>query len=103
LLIVSSTDDSLAAPRNARCSTCYREYEHRDPRLEKTGHEHARLLEHFEARGCPTVICDSRELRLIDGTLCVADRRIDLVYRRALASEIITRRSEIESLLRARR
>ena len=68
---------------------------------QKTRYEHARLVEHFEARGYPAVVCDPRAFRLVDGKLHVEDRKIDLVYRRALASEIIERRSELQPLLRA--
>ncbi len=70
---------------------------------QKTRYEHQRLVEHFEARGYPALVCDPRAFRLVDGKLYVEDRKIDLVYRRALASEIIERRSELEPLLRAYR
>lgn len=88
---------------------CYREYGGTgaptiaiaDWEGQKTRFEHLRLAEHFEARGCSTVICDPRAFRRIDGKLHVGGRRIDLVYRRALASEIIERRDELEPLLSA--
>lgn len=70
---------------------------------QKTRHEHLRLAEHFAARGVATVICDPRAFRRVGGELHVKGRRIDLVYRRALASEMIARRDEIEPLLRAYR
>lgn len=90
---------------------CYREFGgKRLPNIaitdwegQKTRYEHARLAEHFELRGCSTVICDPRAFRLCDGELSVNGRRVDLVYRRALASEVIARSSEIEPLLRAYR
>jgi Glutathionylspermidine synthase preATP-grasp len=70
---------------------------------QKTRFEHQRLAEHFEARGFATIVCDPRAFRRIDGELCVDGRRIDLVYRRALAAEVIARQDEIEPLLRAYR
>lgn len=90
---------------------CYREYGGRDvPTLaitdweaQKTRYEHLRLAEHFTARGVPTVICDPRAFRRAGGALYVDGRRIDLVYRRALASEVIARRDELAPLLRAYR
>jgi hypothetical protein len=91
---------------------CYREYGGRDaaPTIaiadwegQKTRYEHARLAEHFEARGAPTVVCDPRAFHLVEGELRFKGRRIDLVYRRALASEIIERQSEVEPLLKAYR
>jgi uncharacterized circularly permuted ATP-grasp superfamily protein len=91
---------------------CYREYGGGDsPTIaitdwegQKTRFEHQRLAEHFAARGCPTVVCDPRALRRVDGHLELEDgRKIDLIYRRALATEMISRRSEIEPLLGAYR
>jgi uncharacterized circularly permuted ATP-grasp superfamily protein len=70
---------------------------------QKTRYEHQRLSEHFEARGIPTIVCDPREFQTVDGKLRVKDRRIDLVYRRALASEILDRQDEVEPLLSAYR
>lgn len=70
---------------------------------QKTRYEHLRLVDHFQARGCPTVIADPRAFELVDGKLQAGGRKIDLVYRRALASEMIAHRAEIEPLLRAYR
>ncbi|MDB4961829.1 MAG: hypothetical protein JWP01_1828 [Myxococcales bacterium] len=91
---------------------CYREYGGKNaaPTIaitdwegQKTRYEHARLAEHFEARGAPTIVCDPRAFHLVDGELRVKGRRVDLVYRRALASEIIERQTEVEPLLKAYR
>jgi hypothetical protein len=91
---------------------CYREYggTNTAPTIaiadwegQKTRYEHARLAEHFEARGAPTIVCDPRAFHLVDGELRVKGRRVDLVYRRALASEIIERQTEVEPLLKAYR
>jgi hypothetical protein len=88
---------------------CYREYGGaRTPTIaiadwegQKTRYEHKRLAEHFTAHGYETLVCDPRAFKRIDGELRVDDRRIDLVYRRALASEMIARASEIGPLLDA--
>jgi hypothetical protein len=91
---------------------CYREAGNKDtPTIaimdwegQKTRFEHQRLAEHFMARGYPTVVCDPRSFRRVGGDLHTADgRKVDLVYRRALVSEIIARQHEIEPLLQAYR
>ncbi|MBA3455776.1 MAG: hypothetical protein H0T42_21955 [Deltaproteobacteria bacterium] len=91
---------------------CYAEYGGRDKaptiaivdwEAQKTRYEHMRLAEHFEARGAPTIVCDPRAFQLVDGELRINGRRVDLVYRRTLASEIIARQTEVEPLLRAYR
>lgn len=70
---------------------------------QKTRYEHQRLAEHFTARGCPSVVCDPRAFRRVGRELHVEGRRIDLVYRRALGSELIEQRAEVEPLLGAYR
>jgi len=88
---------------------CYHEYGGtRSPTIaitdwagQKTRYEHARLADHFTARGYETIVCDPRAFQRIDGELRVEGRRVDLVYRRALASEMIDRASEIAPLLDA--
>ncbi len=70
---------------------------------QKTRFEHQRLAEHFEARGYATVVCDPRAFVTVNGELQVKGRRVHLVYRRALASEVIERRAEVEPLLQAYR
>ena len=91
---------------------CYREYGGKqsptiaiaDWEGQKTRFEHQRLAEHFQARGHDTVVCDPRSFTLTDGNLHLPDgRRVHLVYRRALVSEIIDRRHDIVPLLRAYR
>ena len=90
---------------------CYREFggQHvptiaiTDWEAQKTRFEHLRLAEHFESRGYATIVCDPRSFRLEGGKLHAKDRRIDLVYRRALSAEIIDRRAEVEPLLTAYR
>lgn len=86
---------------------CYREFGGIDtPTIaitdwegQKTRYEHLRLAEHFAEKGVPTIVCDPRAFRRVDGKLEVGGRRIQLVYRRALASELVERRAEVEPLL----
>lgn len=91
---------------------CYREYGGKDtPTIaiadwegQKTRFEHLRLAEHFEERGYPTVVCDPRTFRRVGNELrLVNGRRVHLIYRRALASEILAKRHEVEPMLRAYR
>jgi hypothetical protein len=91
---------------------CYREYGGKDtPTIaiadwegQKTRFEHLRLAEHFERRGYPTVVADPRTFRRSGKNLhLVNGRQVHLVYRRALASELIERRDEVKALLGAYR
>jgi glutathionylspermidine synthase len=70
---------------------------------QKTRFEHQRIARDFEAAGVPTVVCDPRAFVLREGRLELDGRRIDLVYRRALFTEILERKNEIEPLLSAYR
>ncbi len=71
---------------------------------QKTRFEHQRLADHFRERGYPTIVCDPRSFKNVGGHLQAADgRRVHLVYRRALITEIIERRHEVEPLLQAYR
>jgi glutathionylspermidine synthase len=70
---------------------------------QKTRFEHARIAEYFEAQGCPTVICDPRALRRPARHLEHEGRRVDLVYRRALFTELLERKDEVEPLISAYR
>ena len=70
---------------------------------QKTRFEHARIAEFFETQGCPTLVCDPRELRYVEGKLQHEGRIIDLVYRRALFTELLDRASEVTALVDAYR
>lgn len=59
------------------------------------------LAEAFEAAGVPTMVCDPRELTFERGTLRAGNRAIDLVYRRVLVNDIVTRASECAALVQA--
>jgi hypothetical protein len=90
---------------------CYREYGGtRQPTIaiadwdgQKTRFEHRCLKAHFEARGFTTIVCSPLAFRRVDGELRVDEHRIDLVYRRALTSELIERQDEVKPLLQAYR
>jgi uncharacterized circularly permuted ATP-grasp superfamily protein len=59
------------------------------------------LRDAFIARGVPTVICDPRDLQLVGGRLVAGDRAIDLVYRRVLLNDIVTRGDDCAALVAA--
>jgi hypothetical protein len=59
------------------------------------------LRDAFVELGVPTVVCDPRELSF-DGAALTAERqRIDLVYRRVLINDIVTRPDECAALVKA--
>jgi hypothetical protein len=66
-----------------------------------TASEFELFRQHFEAAGIPTVVCDPRALELRDGRLQFGDRRINLVYRRVLTSELLARDEETRTLREA--
>jgi glutathionylspermidine synthase len=70
---------------------------------QKTRFEHARIAEYFEAKGCPTVVCDPRSLSRPGRRLEHDGRPIDLVYRRALFTELLDHQREVEPLISAYR
>jgi len=57
--------------------------------------------EFFEANGVPTFICDPGELEYSHGKLSARGKRITLVYRRVLTSELIIKANETRPLRRA--
>ena len=58
----------------------------------------------FEAAGLDTVVCDVRELRYDGHMLCAPDgRRIDVVYRRAVTSDLLAHYAQSEALRLAAR
>jgi hypothetical protein len=65
--------------------------------------EHHLFREFFEARGCPSVVCDPRQLAYEGGRLRHENRPVDIVYRRLLVSELLERRAELTALLTAAR
>jgi len=59
------------------------------------------LREAFEAAGVPSIACDPRELSVDGGALAAQGRRIDLVYRRVLVSDIAARPDDCAALVAA--
>jgi hypothetical protein len=90
---------------------CYREYAGAtaahptiaitDWEGQKTRFEHQRLAEFFQSRGYETIVCDPRSFRYVNKRLHVDGKPVQIVYRRALASELIRRREDAKALLQA--
>jgi hypothetical protein len=59
------------------------------------------LRERFEKMGVPTLIADPRELEFDGKSLVAEEKKIDLVYRRALINDIVARPDECSALVRA--
>ena len=59
------------------------------------------IQERFERHGVPTFVCDPRDLTFDGKALSAKGRRIDLVYRRVLINDIVTRPKECAALVRA--
>ncbi|HXY40557.1 MAG TPA: hypothetical protein VEQ10_12860, partial [Vicinamibacteria bacterium] len=63
--------------------------------------EHHMVREAFEARGCPALVCDPRQLEYGAGRLRHQGRAVDLVYKRLLTNELLERREELQPLVQA--
>jgi hypothetical protein len=63
--------------------------------------EHHMVRRHFESRGCPTLVCDPRQLDYEGGRLWHAGREIDVVYKRLLVNELLEHASEVRPLIDA--
>lgn len=59
------------------------------------------IREAFEAERVPALVCDPRELSYDRGALVADGRKIDLVYRRVLLNDIVSRRDECAALVDA--
>jgi len=59
------------------------------------------LAEHFTARGVPTLIADPRDLEIVNGRLVAHGEPIDLVYRRALMTDLVARPDDTRVLVQA--
>jgi hypothetical protein len=70
---------------------------------EKTRHELLRTAEDFQKSGFEAVVASPRQLSLTGSRLEVAGRPVDLVYRRVLFTDFITRSAELAPLLEAYR
>jgi uncharacterized circularly permuted ATP-grasp superfamily protein len=65
--------------------------------------EHHMAAEFFRAQGCPSLVCDPRELVYERGHLRHEGRAIDIVYKRLLVNELLERREELSALVDAAR
>jgi uncharacterized circularly permuted ATP-grasp superfamily protein len=59
------------------------------------------LRDAFVDAGVPTIVCDPRDLTFENGVLAAHGHRVDLVYRRVLVNDIVARRAECGTLVRA--
>lgn len=59
------------------------------------------LQARFEQLGVPALVCDPRDLELDGGVLTCGGRRVDLVYRRVLINDILSRPDECRVLVDA--
>src|SRR6202040_525203 len=59
------------------------------------------LRDAFTALGVHTIVCDPRDLSFDRGALVAGGRRIDLVYRRVLINDMVSREPECRALLDA--
>jgi uncharacterized circularly permuted ATP-grasp superfamily protein len=59
------------------------------------------LQDAFVACGVPTVVCDPRDLTFENGALFCGAEHIDILYRRVLINDILSRREECAALLQA--
>ncbi len=66
-----------------------------------TSHEFVLLDDYFNARGVPTIVCSPEELEYEGGRLRRGDFTVDLVYKRIIIHELLTRCGERHPLLRA--
>jgi uncharacterized circularly permuted ATP-grasp superfamily protein len=67
----------------------------------KTRPDQEILREAFVARGFPCVLADPREIGIAGGRLLAGGEAVDLVYRRAVLSELVEREDEVGEFLRA--
>jgi glutathionylspermidine synthase len=70
---------------------------------EATADELRHTASEFTRFGSPTVVCDPRELYMVEGWLHARGRRIDIVQRRVLFPDFLRRASELATLVDAYR
>jgi uncharacterized circularly permuted ATP-grasp superfamily protein len=67
----------------------------------KTRGDQVILQRAFQEKGLTCLLADPRELDIHGGWLWCGSQRIDLVYRRAVLSELLAKKGEVSALLRA--
>src|SRR5262245_7452727 len=63
--------------------------------------EHHLVARYFESRGCPSLVCDPRQLVYEGGRLRHDGRPVDIVYKRLLVNEFLERRDQVQALYEA--
>jgi hypothetical protein len=63
--------------------------------------EHHMFREFFEQHGCPSIVCDPRDLTYEGGRLRYEGTAIDIVYKRLLVNELLDRKDQNGALLQA--
>jgi uncharacterized circularly permuted ATP-grasp superfamily protein len=69
----------------------------------KTRADQEILREVISARGSRCVLVDPRAMEVRDGRLCTPSEPVDIVYRRAVLSELVDRADEVKAFFRAYR
>jgi hypothetical protein len=69
----------------------------------KTRPDQEIVAERFAAAGHPCLLADPREMEIAGGRLVAGGRAVDLVYRRAVLSELVEREDEVRPFLEAYR
>ncbi len=67
----------------------------------QTLNEHHIIRDYMAEAGIEAILCDPRAMELRDGSLYVGDFRVDLIYKRVLASELIQRMGMDNPIVRA--
>ena len=70
---------------------------------EATANELLHTAAEFERLGSPTVVCDPRELYMVEGHLHARGHRIDVIQRRVLFPDFVRRASELSTFMAAYR
>lgn len=74
-----------------------------DMRTVRTRPDQEILREEFEKRGLATILCDPRDMEIVNGRLVAQGAPIDLVYRRTVISEVLAIEPEAPAFFEAYR
>ncbi|MBC8097961.1 MAG: circularly permuted type 2 ATP-grasp protein [Armatimonadetes bacterium] len=66
-----------------------------------TKNEHEIINTYFERAGYRSILCDPREMEYRNGALYVGDFRVDMIYKRVLATELVHRMGMQSPIIRA--
>lgn len=59
------------------------------------------MAEHFTTHGVPTVVCDPRALEIVENRVLADGAPVDLIYRRVLINDMISRPDDVRVLVEA--